>query len=114
MDVYDLNRDQLAELKALYYADKVGYDLSYEELADIDAYVTDSEIYAEYAGTDFTPDDFFSSAGEEFTEDNRVRVIIDVNDAAYTDFAVRDVLQAIQDGETRGYHQYGQFEIVAR
>lgn len=114
MTVYDLNRDQLAELKARYYQDKVGYDLSYEELANIDAYVTDSEIYTEYAGIEFSPDDFFGSAGEEFTPENRVRVIIDVNDANYTDYAVRDVLQAIQDGETRGYHQYGQFEIVER
>ena len=114
MTVYDLNRDQLAELKARYYQDQVGYDLSYEELANIDAYVTDTEIFNEYAGTEFTPDDFFCSAGEEFIENNRVRVIIDVNDASYTDYALRDVLQAIQDGETRGYHQYGQFEIVER
>lgn len=114
MDVYDLNRDQLAELKARYYQDLVGYELSYEELANIDAYVTDAEIFREYADTEFTPDDFFSSAGEEFIENNRVRVIIDVNDASYTDYAVRDVLEAIQNGETRGYHQYGQFEIVER
>lgn len=114
MDVYDLNRDQLAELKARYYQDKVGYDLSYEELANIDAYVTDSEVYREYAGTIFTPDDFFCSAGEDFTENNGARVVVDVYDANRIEEAVSDVLEAIQNGETRGYHQYGQFEIVER
>ena len=69
MTVYDLNRDQLEELKTRYYADKVGRDISYDEISNIDELVSDSEIYAEYAGTDFVPDDFFCSAGEDEPED---------------------------------------------
>lgn len=65
MTVYDLNRDQLEELKTRYYADKVGRDISYDEIYNIDELVSDSEIYEEYAGTDFVPDDFFCSAGED-------------------------------------------------
>ena len=114
MKVYDLNRDQLIELKQQYLSNFDGHEPSYSELANADEIVSDEEIYRYAAGWSFTPDDFFSSAGEEFIENNRVRVIIDVNDASYTDYAVRDVLQAIQNGETRGYHQYGQFEIVER
>lgn len=68
MTVYDLNRDQLQELKQHYYAEKTGEDLSYEELAFIDDYVSDEEVYDYYAGTVFSPDDFLSSAGEDEPE----------------------------------------------
>ena len=68
MTVYDLNREQLTELKQSYYTqllDERGESPSYGELADIDDYVSDEEIFDAYAGTDFVPDDFFCSAGEE-------------------------------------------------
>lgn len=67
MTVYDLNRDQLIELKQRYLADAAGRDLSYGELADADSLVTDEEIYNYYAGTEFVVDDFFS--GEDENED---------------------------------------------
>ena len=68
MTVYDLNRDQLTELKQRYYAEATGRDLSYEELANIDFYVTDYDVQREYAGVDFVMDDFFSTAGQDEPE----------------------------------------------
>ena len=65
MTVYDLNRDQLIELKQRYLADEAGRDLSYGELADADSLVTDEEVYNYYAGTEFVVDDFFSGEDEE-------------------------------------------------
>lgn len=69
MTVYDLNRDQLTELKQRYYAEATGRDLSYEELANIDFYVTDYDVQREYEHVDFVPDDFFCSAGQDELED---------------------------------------------
>lgn len=71
MTVYDLNKDQLTELKQNYYVqllDERGESPSQYELANIDDYVSDEEIFDEYAGTDFVPDDFFCSAGENEVE----------------------------------------------
>ena len=68
MTVYDLNRDQLTELKQRYYADATGRDLSYEELANIDFYVTDYDVQHEYADYSFTNDDFFCTAGQDEEE----------------------------------------------
>lgn len=64
MTVYDLNEDQLAELKQRYYAEKTGRDLSYEEIANIDELVSWREIRQAYEHVNFVPDDFFCSAGE--------------------------------------------------
>ena len=69
MTVYDLNRDQLTELKQRYYAEATGRDLSYEELANIDFYVTDYDVQHEYADTYFTNDDFFCTAGQDMPEE---------------------------------------------
>ena len=65
MTVYELNPDQLTELKQSYYAQLVDRDLSYDELANIDFYVTDYDVRKAFAGTVFTNDDFFCSAGQE-------------------------------------------------
>lgn len=65
MTVYDLNRDQLTELKQRYYAELTGRDLSYEELANIDFYITDYDVQREFEGVDFVVDDFFASAGQD-------------------------------------------------
>ena len=80
MRVYDLNRDQLTELKQNYLTQKLdeqGDGISYEELAFIDDYVSDEEIFEEYAGTEFVNDDFACSAGQEEEDlDNGYRFII--------------------------------------
>ena len=65
MTVYELNRDQLEELKQRYYMDHVNEKPSYGELAEIDNLVSDEEVYEEYAGTDFVMDDFFCTAGQD-------------------------------------------------
>lgn len=68
MTVYDLNRDQLEELKQHILCeryDERGETPSWGELADVDDIISDEEVYEEYGGTYFSPDDFSSSAGEE-------------------------------------------------
>ena len=69
MTVYDLNRDQLIELKQQYLTNFSGEEPSYEELADADEIITDEQIYRYCGDMEFSPDDFFCSAGEEEPED---------------------------------------------
>ena len=65
MTVYDLNRDQLIELKQRYYIENVNKNPSYGELMDIDDLVSDKEVYDEYSHIDFVPEDFFASSSDE-------------------------------------------------
>lgn len=61
MNVKELNKFQLQELKQHYYAfDKFEeeYELSYEEMATIDELVSDEEVFDFYADTIFCEDDF--------------------------------------------------------
>lgn len=67
MNVKELNREQLTELKQHYYMfDKFEeeQDISYYELACINELVTDEEVFEYYANYDFTCDDFFCSCGQ--------------------------------------------------
>ena len=68
MTVYDLNRDQLTELKQHYYAEKTGEELSYGELAEIDDLVSDREVQEYYSDTSFVMDDFWCTAGQDEPE----------------------------------------------
>ena len=64
MQVTELNKNQLEELKQKYYSEKMGAQgegVSYGELIEIDNLVSDSEIFKEYEGIDFSECDFFSS-----------------------------------------------------
>ena len=73
MTVKELNRDQLHELKQVYYSELVnegtfaevmGVNInepSYEMIASIDEYVSHAFIYNHYDGYSFTEDDFFCS-----------------------------------------------------
>ena len=66
MDVKNLNREELVELKERYYTgllDRKGESPSYGELAAIDDLVDDDTIFEVYAGVDFVEDDFFCSCG---------------------------------------------------
>ena len=68
MDVKELSREQIAELKQAYLMRKMdenGETPSYGELALADQTVSDEEIFAEYAGTEFSPEDFASSGEAE-------------------------------------------------
>lgn len=68
MDVRQLNRDQLTELKQrmideeLY--EKEGRGASYGELAAADSLVPDEKVFERYKGTSFVNDDFFCTAGK--------------------------------------------------
>lgn len=73
MDVHELSRDQIVELKCNYltkladegsYADVLNCDYnepSYLDLANADDIVPDDCIFREYEGVDFVNDDFFCS-----------------------------------------------------
>lgn len=61
MNVTELNRAQLRELKSNYYSEKYG-GISYGILDNIDFFVDDEEVFSECADIDFVEDDFFSSA----------------------------------------------------
>lgn len=64
MNVKELNLDQINELKQKYYMQK-HEKVSYDELANIDDYVTNEEIVEEYMGIDFVNDDFFCTMGKD-------------------------------------------------
>ena len=61
LTVYDLNRDQLNELKQTYAATHSAR-CSWGDLAN-DERIPDHVIIEEYEGFSFSPDDFFCSAG---------------------------------------------------
>ena len=60
MNVTQLNRDQLEELKQNHYC-ITHESVSYGELADIDNLISDKEIMKIYSHYIFSEDDFFSS-----------------------------------------------------
>jgi hypothetical protein len=68
MNVYELNRDQLIELKQIYLTEKgeeVGDGTSWSEYADVDDIISDKEIFERYDGYTFSNDDFFCTAGKD-------------------------------------------------
>ena len=77
MDVRDLNREQLTELKQHYmvqltnegtFAEIVGRDYdapSMEDLANADDIVPDDVIFRNYEGINFVADDFFCTEWQE-------------------------------------------------
>ena len=74
MDVRELNRDQMIELKQRYleqladegsYAEVMGVDYdepSYWDVAMADEIVPDDVIFRAHEGVSFVPDDFFCTA----------------------------------------------------
>jgi len=58
MDVKELSRTQLEQLKQDYYC-KTNTAVSWGELANIDALVSDETIYENYKDICFTEEDFF-------------------------------------------------------
>lgn len=67
MEVTELTREQLTELKGTYLDEKNG-GISYEELAEADTLVSDEEIFNAYSGTYFVEEDFSSSRQENGQE----------------------------------------------
>ena len=68
MTVFDLTKDEKAELKCNYLAGREAKDLSMSEISMIDLLVTDSEIEDVYADCYFTADDFFCNKGIDVDE----------------------------------------------
>lgn len=76
MHVTELSREQLTELKNNYMVELVNegtfaevMDRDYDapsmwDVAHADEIVPDDVIFRQYDGIDFTPDDFFCTAGE--------------------------------------------------
>lgn len=63
MDVTELNRDQLIELKLSYLEEVIGEEPSWYDLALVDDIVSDDYVFEKESGTNFVVDDFFCSAG---------------------------------------------------
>lgn len=60
--VYDLNREELNELKQSYLCemyDQEGECPSYGELAAVDEIIPDDVVYSHYEDISFVDDDFF-------------------------------------------------------
>ena len=58
MHIHELNTNQLAQAKVNYWTEKNGADISYGEIANIDSFVSDEEIFEAYGHIDFCEDDF--------------------------------------------------------
>ena len=58
MNVRELNKDRLTELKMELYARKHGDTISHWDIVNIDKLVSDEEVFKEAAGCDFIEEDF--------------------------------------------------------
>ena len=65
MNVKELSRDELTELKQNYYSMVNDIDLSYGELVNIDELVSDEEIFNYFSDVTFTKNDFFCNQNDE-------------------------------------------------
>ena len=63
MEVTELSRDQLTELKGNYLDERMDGSASWGEIADADEIISDAEIFEAYAGYEFGNDDFGCTAG---------------------------------------------------
>lgn len=61
MQIDELSRDQIVELKQSLLEDVLGEEPSWWDLANVDEIVSDKRVFEEYEGTFFTNDDFFCS-----------------------------------------------------
>lgn len=108
MTVYELNRDQLTELKRNYYTqllDERDESPSYGELADIDDYVSDEEMFDEYAGVDFVPGDFACSAAGNSEYSLELGDCLGDRDTIVRE--LRQIADAIENGYYSGIANYG-------
>ena len=108
MTVYELNRDQLTELKQNYYTqllDERGESPSYDELANIDDYISDGEIYAAYEAYSFTPGDFACSAAGNSEYSLELGDCLGDRDTIVRE--LRQIADAIENGYYSGVANYG-------
>lgn len=70
MKVTDLNREQLAQVKQFYLTEREQRTgVSWAELANADSLISDEEVYHEYAGMEFSEDDFNKSEEMEMSNE---------------------------------------------
>ena len=104
MTVYELNRDQLEELKQRYYSDVLLEEEdrtpSYYELSNIDDYVSDQTVFDEYDNDTFVNDDFFCTAGQPEEEKT---YHFECDDLYGTDQEIADDLREIARGIENDY-----------
>ena len=62
MNVRELNREQLDELKYAYVCETME-NINWGDLTDVTDIITDETIYNHYDNIDFVDDDFFCSCG---------------------------------------------------
>ena len=104
MTVYELNREQLQELKINYMTD-LGNDLSYDELVNIDELVSDQEVYEVYNGVDFVPGDFACSAAGNSEYSLELGDCLGDRDTIVRE--LRQIADAIENGYYSGIANYG-------
>ena len=108
MRVYELNRDQLIELKQHYWIDEHnGEQPDYYTLANIDNIVSDKEVQDAYYYDNFTNDDFFCSAGEP--EENYWSFEMDTICGSDSEIAdtLREIATAIENDYSHGITSNG-------
>ena len=73
MTVYELNKDELIELKQRYYIQN-NTVCSYNDLSSVDTLVKDKEIFEEYRNVTFTKEDFFCNSDSEIEKEESCEV----------------------------------------
>ena len=109
MDVRDITRDQLDELKQRMICDRneeKGEGTSWGELASADDLISDAEVFEEFGGVVFSEDDFFCSASATpryTTIDDLITYEIEpaLDDPA--DFDLRAIADAVASHDGKGY-----------
>lgn len=107
MDVRDLTREQLDELKRDMICDrneKKGEGTSWGELASAADLISDAEVFEEWGGVDFSEDDFASSAARTYaTIDDLIAYEVEpaLDDPA--DFDLRAIADAISSYDGDGF-----------
>ena len=71
MTVYELNKDELIELKQRYYIQN-NTVCSYNDLSSVDTLVKDKEIFEEYNNVTFTKDDFWCNSNDESKKEEKI------------------------------------------
>ena len=67
--IAELNKEELNELRVEYLAHKQGDSISYEQMYNIENYVSNQELFNEYNHYVFSEEDFFCNVNKEDKEE---------------------------------------------
>lgn len=106
MDVRDLTRDQLDELKQsmlCQHRDDCDEGVSWGELANAGDLISDEDVFERYEGVNFSEDDFSSRELRYTTIDDLIAYEIEpaLDDPA--DFDLRAIADAVSSYDGKGY-----------